>query len=133
MVIYNIPCGPSILDYPETSGNLRKPAAEVFGRFPDSFIRKKNLKKKIILIKDSEICRKPPRPVPGGFQRFPDNPSLTDHTVVFPIFPILGTDLWVQVAGWLVVGSIVSENCINWAYKSGLGHIYVSDLSISPT
>ena len=51
----------------------------------------------------------------------------------FSIFPILGTNLWLQVAGWLVVGSIVSENCINWAYKSGLGHIYVSDLSISPT
>jgi hypothetical protein len=25
----DIRCGPSIVDYPETSGNLRKPAAEV--------------------------------------------------------------------------------------------------------
>ena len=32
---YSIPCGPSIMDYPETSGNLRKPAAAVSGRFPD--------------------------------------------------------------------------------------------------
>ena len=28
-------CGSSIMDYPETSGNLRKLAAEVSGRFPD--------------------------------------------------------------------------------------------------
>ena len=28
-----IPCGPSMMDYPETSGNLRKPAAEVSGSF----------------------------------------------------------------------------------------------------
>ena len=41
-----------MMDYPETSGNLRKPAAEVSGRFP-------------------EVS-----------SRFPDNPSLTDHTVI---------------------------------------------------
>ena len=39
------PCGPSMMEYPETSGNPPKPAAVVSGRFPD-------------------------------------NPSLTDHTVV---------------------------------------------------
>ena len=33
-------CGPSIMDYPETSGNLRKPAAEVSGMFPDFSINK---------------------------------------------------------------------------------------------
>ena len=37
--------GPSIMDYPETSGNLRKPAAEVSGRFPDFSIKKKNRKR----------------------------------------------------------------------------------------
>jgi hypothetical protein len=68
--------------YPETSGHLRKPAVEVFGRFLDFSINKKNFEKKIILIKNSETCRKPPWPVFGGFQRFPDNPSLTDHTVL---------------------------------------------------
>ena len=30
-----IPCGPSMMDYPETSGNLRKQAAEVSGKFPN--------------------------------------------------------------------------------------------------
>ena len=30
----HIPCGPSMMDYPETSGSLRKPASEVSGRFP---------------------------------------------------------------------------------------------------
>ena len=29
-----LPCGPSMMDYPETSGNLRKPAVAVSGRFP---------------------------------------------------------------------------------------------------
>ena len=29
----NILCGPSMIDCPETSGNLQKPAAVVFGRF----------------------------------------------------------------------------------------------------
>jgi hypothetical protein len=40
-----------MMDYPETSGNLRKPAAEVSSRFPD-------------------------------------NPSLTDHTVVQKVFEL---------------------------------------------
>ena len=35
--LVNIPCGPSIMDYPETSGNLRKPAAKVTGRFSGFF------------------------------------------------------------------------------------------------
>ena len=30
-------CGPSMMDYPETSRNLWKPAAEVSGRFPAGF------------------------------------------------------------------------------------------------
>ena len=34
-----------------------------------------------LLIKNPETYWKPPRPVSLGFQRFPDNPSLTDHTV----------------------------------------------------
>jgi hypothetical protein len=56
------------MDYPETSGNLRKPAAEVSGRFRNFSIDKKKFEKKIILIKNSETCRKPPRPVSGGFR-----------------------------------------------------------------
>ena len=36
-----------MMDYPETSGNLRKLAAEVSGRFLDFFIRKKWKEKKI--------------------------------------------------------------------------------------
>ena len=35
--IFYLPCGPSIMDYPETSGNLRKLAVEVSGRFPAGF------------------------------------------------------------------------------------------------
>ena len=46
-----LPYGPSMMDYWDTSGNLRKPAEEVSGRFP-------------------EVS-----------SRFPDNPWLTDHTV----------------------------------------------------
>ena len=42
---YRIPCGPSKMDYLETSGNLRKPAAVVSGRFPDFLFSIKNLKK----------------------------------------------------------------------------------------
>ena len=49
--------------------------------YPEVFINKK-VWKKIILVKNLEICRKPPRPVSGGFHRFPENPSLTDHTVI---------------------------------------------------
>ena len=37
-----------------------------------------------------ETCQKPPRPVSGGFQRFPDNPSWTDHTVFYISFLQLG-------------------------------------------
>ena len=76
------------------SGNLQKPAAEVSGRFPVE-------KSKSLVIPDllwhvlqlmyaenasdlvffTETCRKPPQPVSGGFQRFLDNPSLTDLTL----------------------------------------------------
>ena len=74
-------CGSSIMDYPETSGNLRKPAAEVSGRFPD--FEKKYANKKFGNLPETyrKPAEKPPWPVSGGFQRFPDNPSLTDHTV----------------------------------------------------
>ena len=48
---------------------------EVSGRFPYFSINKKMFEKKIILIRNSGTCRKHPRPVSGGFQRFPDNPS----------------------------------------------------------
>ena len=34
---HNLPCGPSMKDYPETSGNLRKPAVAVSGRFSAGF------------------------------------------------------------------------------------------------
>ena len=40
-------CGPSIMNYPETSGNLRQLAAEVSDRFPD-------FEKKNMLMKNSE-------------------------------------------------------------------------------
>ena len=81
-----IPCGPSMMDYPETcwkpAGNLRGrfPAGlrQVSGRFPD-------FEKKITLTKNSETCRKPAAEVYGRFPevsgRFPDNASLTDHMV----------------------------------------------------
>jgi hypothetical protein len=72
------------MDYPETFANLRKPAVEVSGRFPDFSIKKKFEKKEYNNKKFENLpktCRKPPRLVTGGFQRFPDNPSLTDHTV----------------------------------------------------
>ena len=64
-----IPCGPSMMDYPETCGNLRKLAAEVSGRFPDIFINEKKFEKKSILIKISETCQKPLRPVSGGLKK----------------------------------------------------------------
>ena len=48
-------CGSSIMDYPETSGNLRKPAAEVSGRFPD--FEKKYANKKFENL--PETCWKP--------------------------------------------------------------------------
>jgi hypothetical protein len=82
---YCILCGPSIIDYPETSGNLRKPAASVSGRFPNFFINKEKLKKIIQTKKFGnlpETCWKLPR-FPEVSRRFPDNPSLTDHTVYY--------------------------------------------------
>ena len=81
-------------DCPETYGNLRKPAAEVSGRFPAGFhkIDKitgifscKTCHSRSGITSDFgfllETCWKPPRPVSGGFRRFPDNPSLTNHKV----------------------------------------------------
>ena len=57
----------------------RKPTATVSGRFLDFFITKINFFQKCLLMKKPGNL---PRPVSGGFQRFPDDPSLTDHTVV---------------------------------------------------
>ena len=53
------------------------------------FINKKKIEKKYtyVLIKNLETCRKPPRPVSGGFQQ--DNPSLTDHTVGINVFEFM--------------------------------------------
>ena len=62
------------------AGNLRKPAAEVSGRFPNSLLVQ-------FFIKNFFVNKKVLKPAgnhgrfPTGFQRFPDNPSLTDHTV----------------------------------------------------
>jgi hypothetical protein len=41
-----------MMDYPETSGNLRKWAAVVSGRFPDFFINEKFFGNKFVLIND---------------------------------------------------------------------------------
>ena len=64
----NVPCG--LMDYLETSEDLRKTAG-----FRIFFINKKTFEK----------IRKPAGnlrdPFPGFSRRFPDNPSLTDHTV----------------------------------------------------
>ena len=77
------------------SGNLQKPAAEVSGRFLDLSINRKCFEKKFILIKNSETCRKPLRPVSVGFQRFRDNPSFTDHTAhTLKLFPIVNIYLY---------------------------------------
>ena len=61
------------------SGNLRGWFLVGFRRF----LLIKKSEKKVILIKNLETCRKSPWPVSWGFHWFPDNPSLTDHTVSF--------------------------------------------------
>ena len=58
----DIPCDLSMMDYPDVFINK---TIEIF----------------FVLIKNSETCPKPLRLVSGGFHRFPDNSSLTDHTV----------------------------------------------------
>ena len=63
-----------MMDYPETSGNLRKPAAAVSSRFPDILINKKSFDK------IRKTCRKPPRPVFGGFHQFSSS-IITIHVV----------------------------------------------------
>ena len=75
-----LPCGPSMMDYRGTSGNLWKPAAEVSCRFPDYFTRKKKWKNKCTKEKFGNL-RNHPCPFLEVSSRFPDNPSLTDHTV----------------------------------------------------
>ena len=62
-----------MMDYPETSGNLRKPAAEVSGRFPDFFINKKKFEKNYANKKFGNLRGR----FPEVSSRFPDNPSLT--------------------------------------------------------
>ena len=83
-------------DCPETSGNLpetyRKPAANIRGR--------------LILLK---TCRKP---TGGGFRRFSDNPSSTDHTVhtILPLIP--GPN-----SPFVVTSATVSKNpSSRWAF-----------------
>ena len=39
LLMLDIRCGPSMIDYPKTSGNLWKLAAAVSGRFPEFFIK----------------------------------------------------------------------------------------------
>ena len=69
------------------SGNLWKPPETGRGGFwqvPVFILLIKKNQKKYINKKFGnlpETSRKPPRLVSGGFQRFSDNPSLTDHTV----------------------------------------------------
>ena len=55
----NIPCGPSLMEYPETSGNLRKPAAVVSSRFPAGFRRFLLIKKIEIFFSTNKKLRKP--------------------------------------------------------------------------
>ena len=92
------------------SRNLRKPAGNLRGRFPD--FEKKN----------PETYRKPAgnlprrfptgfRQVSGGFQSFPDNPSLTDHTV-----PL---DCWFKA----------KESCFLWFSVYVLKWHYTLDIS----
>ena len=72
-LLYGVVCQWWIIRKP--TGNLRKPAAAVSGRFLDFFINKK-IDKKIYINKKSEnlpkTCWKPPQPVFGGFLRFPE-------------------------------------------------------------
>ena len=95
-----------MIDYLETSGNLRKPAAAVSGRFPDFFYQQKQIWKKNIFT--NKKIWKPAGNLRGRFpevsSRFPDNPSLTDHTVFSKIFQAtsknilkkLGVQKWVE-------------------------------------
>ena len=66
----SIPCGPSMVDYPETSaaGFLQ------VSKFFISLIFFFKIRKTAAEVSDRFLT---------GFWRFPDNPSLTDHTVVW--------------------------------------------------
>ena len=82
-------------DCPETSGNLRKPAAEVSGRFPAGFHKIDKitgifsyvrhvivgLELPVILAFYWKPARNLQETSKAGFRRFADNPSLTNHTV----------------------------------------------------
>ena len=73
MHVYSIPCGPSMKDFQKPPKTCWKPA----GNLPETCWKPAgNL---------PETCRKPAGNLPetssASFRRFPDNPSLTDHTV----------------------------------------------------
>ena len=59
-MILSLPCGPSMMDCPETSGNRQR-------RFPDFSINKFFFEKKNTLIKNSGTCRKPAGNLRGRF------------------------------------------------------------------
>ena len=64
----NIPCGPSMMDYPETSGNLRKLAVEVSGRFPDFLLVQKRFQSFLLTKTYGNL----PDTATAGFRRFPE-------------------------------------------------------------
>ena len=117
MLFLSIPCGPSMMDYPETSGNL-------CGRFPAGYRIFLLMKFLFILITNLETCRKPPRPVFGGFRRFPDNPSLTDYTVYVNLSKItFGTGVFfllvfTTVLKWGALGVSTGVKVVYYSLRS---------------
>ena len=76
-----IPCGPSMMDYPETHRKPLETGRSGFWQVSELFfINKKFFKNKIVLIKSPETCRKPPQSFFGGFRLFPDNWRTTRYT-----------------------------------------------------
>ena len=71
-----------------------KPTGNLCGRFPAGFWILKNIHIDKKLGNLPETCGKPAAEVfrrfPAGFRRFPDNPSLTDHTVSVQYSPPAG-------------------------------------------
>ena len=93
----------------KTAGNVRKPASEVSGRFFDSII----FFYFFFLTKESGHL---PETSTAGFQRSPDNPSLTDHTMKkASIF-----------CTWFYGSFAPSDNPRNWFWKNVSGHLYAS-------
>ena len=72
-----LPCGLSMMYYPETCWKPPETGRRGFRQVSGFF--------NFFLIKLAgnlpKTCWKPLGPVSGGFQRFPDNPSLTNHMV----------------------------------------------------